>query len=162
MRSDGGPSGLPPRDRGQSVAINYTLSLIIVTVLISALFMSMSDFMGDERERVTRSELEVLGNRITADIATTDRLARATDGDARTEIRTDIPPDVAGVDYSVTITSATAGSGYYDVEVQLRAPAVDVNRNVSVRTSTEVSNSRLIGGSYRVVYGGSTIEVKND
>lgn len=161
MRRDRGPSGLPPRDRGQSVAINYTLSLIIVTVLISALFMSMSDYLESEREQVTRSELEVLGNRVTADIATVDRLARTTAGDDRAEIRTGIPQEVAGVSYSLRITSTPTGS-YYDVEVQLRAPEGDVTRNVSVRTETPVTTSTLAGGSYAVVYDGSTIEVDDD
>lgn len=154
---------MPPRDRGQSVSINYTLSLVIVTLLISGLFMAMSDFLDNEREHVTRSELEVLGNRIAADIATTDRLARTTRTDAQVEVRTNIPTEVAGSQFGVTITSSSpAGIDHYDVEIQLKAPVVGVSKNVSTRTSTEVVGSTLNGGRYEVVYDGSTLEVTDD
>lgn len=156
-------SGLPPRDRGQSISINYTMSLIVVTVLISGLFIATNDFLEDERENVTRSELEVLGNRIAADVATTDRLARSTDGDARVEVRTTIPRSVAGSEYEVTITSSSpADIEHYDVEIQLRAPGTRVTKNVTTRTAFAVEDSHLNGGPFEIVYDGSTIEVNDD
>lgn len=159
-----GGSGLPARssDRGQSISINFTLSLVIVTLLMSGLFMSVSGFLDTERERVTRSEFEVLGNRIAADISTVDRLAQTTDGDAEVRVTTKIPARVGGTDYEVTITSSQfASTGYYDVEVQFRAPEVGVSRNVSTRTDFAVVGSKLIGGRYTVVYDGTDIEVND-
>lgn len=157
-------SGLAPRrrDRGQSVSINYTLSLIIVTLLMSGLFIAMSDFLDDERERTTRSELTVLGNRIAADIATADRLARTSD-DGVVEVRTTIPRTVAGSEYDVDIASTQVGStGYWDVEITLQAPVVSVLRTVQVRTDIEVVDSDVDGGRYVVHFDGSTIEVTDD
>lgn len=164
--SDRPRSGLTPRDRGQSVSINYTLSLVIVTMLIAGLFVSMSGFLETERENVTRAELQVLGNRIAADIATVDRLARSTKGDARVVVRTTIPRSVAGSEYEVTITSSSNtlpsdGYTHYDVEIELEAPTVGVTKNVSTRTKFEVVDSDLYGGPFEVVYDGSTIEVKD-
>lgn len=160
--SDRSGPGLPPRDRGQSISINYTLSLIIVTVLIAGLFVAMSGYLETERENVTRAELEVLGNRIAADIATADRLARTTETDARVEVRTTIPRSVAGSEYEVTITSSDPGlNEQFNVEIELRAPTVGVSKNVSTRTEIEVDNSNLHGGPFEVVYDGTTIEVKD-
>lgn len=156
-------SALPPRTRGQSIAINYTMSLIIVTMLISGLFISMSAYLENERENVTHAELEVLGNRIAADISTTDRLAQTTEGDSRAEIHTSIPASVAGSQYEVTITSnSPPGIDYYNVEIQLRARGTGEAKNVSTRISNEVTGSNLNGGDYVVVYDGTTIEVTDD
>ena len=157
-------SGLAPRrrDRGQSVSITYTLSLIIVTVLISGLFISMSGFLDSERERVTRSELTVLGNRIAADISTADRLARTTD-DGEVEVRTTIPESVAGSEYDVEISSTQFGTtSFYDVTVTLQEPETQVTRTVRVRTDFEVVTSRLNGGPYVVHFDGTDIEVTDD
>jgi len=149
------------RDRGQSISINYTLSLVIVSVLMSGLFISMSGFLDTERTRVTRSEFEVLGNRVAADIATADRLAETTESNAGVEVETAIPPRVAGSWYTVTITSQPAGSGQFVVEIQLDAREVDVSKNVSTKTEFEVVNSRLTGGSYVVSFDGSTLGVSD-
>lgn len=157
-------SGIAPRrrDRGQSVSINYTLSLIIVTVLMSGLFIAMSDYLDDERERTTRSELTVLGNRVAADIATVDRLAQASN-DGTVEVRTTIPRTVAGSEYQVDIASTQVGStSFWDVEITLQAPVVSVVRTVRVRTDTEVVDSDLNGGRYVVQFDGSSMEVTDD
>lgn len=156
--------GLPPRlrDRGQSVAINYTFSLIIVALLMSGLFIAMSGFLETERENVTRAEFEVLGNRIAADISTADRLARTTTGDAQVQVRTKIPQMVAGSEYDVTITSSPAPGGGYDVAIELWASEVSVGKNVSTRTQLEVTSSSLDGGKYVISSDGTTIEVDDD
>lgn len=160
MRKDRSGLAHRRRDRGQSVSINYTLSLIIITVMMAGLFISMSSFLDDERERVTRSELSVLGNRITADIATADRLASATD-DSSVEVRTTIPPSVAGVDYEVDITSTQYRStSYWNVTVTLRGPSVGVEKTVKVRTAHEVVDSSLNGGPYIVRYRGNADEIE--
>jgi hypothetical protein len=148
------------RDRGQSVSVNYTLSLIIVTVLISALFISMSGFLDDERERVVSAELKVLGNRMAADIATADRLARTTSSPARVEVRTDIPTTVGGSDYRVDVSATEfQSSGTWNVTITLRAPDVQVSQTVNVRTETRLVDSEFGSGAYVVVYDGSTMEV---
>lgn len=152
--------GQSKRDRGQSVSINFTLSLIIVTLLMSGLFISMSGFLDSERERVTRSELDVLGNRIAADISTADRLAQSTSGDAAVSVTTTIPPRVAGSRYQVEITSSQfKSSDFYNVSVNLQAPVVSVNRTVKTRTRSEVVTSTIDGGEYTVAFDGSTLEV---
>jgi hypothetical protein len=153
-------AGLPPRDRGQSVTINYTLSLIIVTLLISGLFIAMSGYLETQRERVTRSEFDVLGNRLAADIATTDRLARAGD-DAQVEVRTAIPAAVAGIDYNVDVESTPfKSSNWHNVTITLRSPRLGVERTLRVRTANEVGDSSLSGGPYEVHYHDSSGELE--
>lgn len=158
-------SGLAPRrsDRGQSISINYTISLVIVTVMMSGLFLSMSGFLEDERERTTRSELTVLGNRIAADIATADRLALTVE-DGRVEVRTTIPRSVAGSEYEVDVTSSgfDGGTDSWNVTISLRASDTGVSQTVSVRTDHEVVDSDLNGGPYVVTSDGTVVEVDDD
>jgi hypothetical protein len=153
---------LPPRDRGQSISINYTLSLVIVSVMISGLFIAMSGYLDDERAQVTRSEFEVLGNRLAADISTADRVARTTGTGAEVRIRTSIPDSVAGSSYSILVTSSPTGSGFHDVEIQFKASQYGVSRNVSTRTKYEVVDGGVRNGPYEVVFTGSTLEVRDD
>lgn len=165
MRSRRDRSGLSPRrtDRGQSVSINYTVSLVIVTVLMSGLFISMSGFLETEQKRATRSELTVLGNRIAADIATVDRLARTSNGGS-VEVRTTIPRSVAGSEYEVDVSSSQfkGASAAWNVTITLRGSDVDVSRTVEARTTVEVADSDLNGGPYVVSYDGTTIEVDDE
>lgn len=151
-------------DRGQSVSINYTLSLMIVTLLMAGLFISMGGYLEDERTRATRSELDVLGNRIAADIAAADRLAETSSNDAGAEVRvvTRIPEAVAGTEYYASISSS-GGPDRWTVSIELVAPTVNVERTVTTTTRFEVVDSRLSGGRYRVVYDGAAgeIEVNN-
>lgn len=163
MRRD--RSGLAPRrrDRGQSISVNYTLSLIIVTVLISGLFIAMSGYLDAERERVTRSELSVIGNRLAADIATTDRLANVTTN-GKAEVRTDVPSTIAGADYNYDVGSWSPGSGvpFYIVELTFKAPDTQVQRTIRVKTAHEVVNDTDInGGRFVVTYtsASGTLEV---
>jgi type II secretory pathway pseudopilin PulG len=155
-------TALPPRDRGQSISINYTLSLVIVSLMMSGLFISMSGYLDSEREQVTRSEFEVLGNRLAADISTADRVARTTTGGGEVRIRTSIPESVAGSSYSIVVSSSSTGSGFYDVEIQFRAPQYGVSQNVTTRTKFEVVDGGVRNGPYEVVFTGSTLEVRDD
>lgn len=144
-------------DRGVSSVLGYALSLAIVTILITGIFAGMGGTVQNERERVIRSELTVLGNRIAADIGAADRLATAPDGSVTVRISTTLPTTVAGKAYSIQITDT--GSNTTSITLSTTDPAV--SETVNVRTDATVSGATLRGADIVIVADGSTVEVRN-
>lgn len=149
-------------ERAISVSVNYILSLVIVTMIISGLFIGMNGFVQTERKNTVRSEFDVLSNRLTADLAAADRLAQTTSGPtASVEVYTEIPQQVAGVGYEIEITATDAGD-YYDVTIRLTSNRFGIERVAEVRTANEVVDTTVSGGPYVITFDGSTLEVDND
>lgn len=151
------------------MTVNYTLALVITTLMVSGLFLGMNTLLENERREALRSEFAVLGNRITADLAAADRLAQTVSGpDQRVTVSTTIPDTVAGQKYTMTVVSDGVDADgdpaveYYDVTVYLDSKGLGVNRSISLRTVTPVAYSRLPGGDYEIVYDGTDMEVQND
>lgn len=138
-------------DRAISVQINYTLSLIIVTLLLSATLLSMNDVLQTERSQIVQSELEVIGNRVASDLGAADRLSlRAGDNPGQeVSITTSIPPDLAGAQYEIVVGS-TNRPDYYLVTITVRAATLGVSESMSLKTETPVANTSIQGGTYRV------------
>jgi hypothetical protein len=161
--------GLGRDDRAASISLNYTLSLVIMAMLLAGLFMGMNTFLENERRNAVTQESEVLANRMAADVAAVDRLAQTTAGpDPRVSIEVPVPSKVAGIDYVVTVTSTGVNKDgvdpkeYWDVNVSIAARSLEVNETVSLRTDNEVEFAEFGGGNYVVVYGGDSMEVVRD
>lgn len=148
-------------DRGLSVAVNYTLSLVIVAMLMSGLFMSMSSVLVSEREQTVQGEFDVLGNRVAADISAADQLASTTGGSGSVEIHTTIPSQVAGTDYLVQIASVAVGD-YYLVVIEFESRQVAVTREITVKTQHEVATASFSGEDYVIEFVGGKLEVRSD
>lgn len=157
-------------DRATSVTVNYTLSLVIVTVLMAGLLVGASNHLDAQREQTVRSEFDVIGNRLAADIGAADALAQRTTGtpDDEMVLRTSLPAETAGAGYEITV-NATDFGGYHLVEVQFVSLETSVNREVTLKSRTPVVNSTLSGGSYEIAYVDDdgdgvpdSLEVEND
>ena len=145
-------------DRAVSTVLGYVLTLGIVTLLIGGLFFAAGDFVEDQHERVVRSEFEVMGNRLAADLAAVDRLALATGPGGEARLRTDLPEFAAGRSYELSLEpSGTAN--VTRITVTMIDPEVEVE--VLVRTATPVASGTVSGGDVVVVYDGSTLEVRD-
>lgn len=139
-------------ERAVSTALNYVLVLSITTVLISGLFIATGDFVADQRERAIESELDVLGNRIAADMAATDRLAQAASGDPIVRLRTQLPERVAETSYRVEIRNGVSDTGPYDIQIVLSTTDPDVTVTARVKTRTDVAETTLSGGGFVIEY----------
>ena len=73
-------------DRAVSATLGYVLVIGITTILISGLFLAAGGFVENQHERAIRAELEVVGNRLAADIAAVDRLALAAGSSGETQL----------------------------------------------------------------------------
>ncbi|MFK5602911.1 DUF7266 family protein [Haloferax volcanii] len=135
-------------DRGVSTALGYVLTLTITVVLISGLMVAAGGFVSDERERVTETELDVVGNRLAAGIESVDRIGAAP-GESRVEARVRLPPRVAGTTYTIEVLPASN-------ELVLTSTDPEVTVRVSVETETSLAASRVDGGDVTITYDPSS------
>jgi hypothetical protein len=139
--------GVRRDDRAVSTALGYVLSLGIASLLISGLMIAAGGFVETEREQVVRSELEVVGQTLVADLEGADRLASTIDGTV--SVRSSLPRRVGSATYSITLTDEGGGV----TTVTLAAPTVDVSVDIRLVTNTPVVEATLEGGELVVVYG---------
>lgn len=146
-------------DRAVSAVVGYVMVLGIVTLLISGLFIATGNFVENQHERAVRSEFEVVGNRVAADIAAIDRLALAAGSGGEAELLTDLPPRAAGKSYDISVSAVPSESNVYFVN--LTAQDLDVEVEVRVKSKTPLVDTTVPGGDVRVVYNGSHVEVQD-
>ncbi|MDZ7851031.1 MAG: hypothetical protein U5K70_09685 [Halodesulfurarchaeum sp.] len=141
-------------DRGVSTVVGYVLNLGLATILITGLLISGASLVADQRERTVRSELDVLGNRLAADLETADRLHRL--GDGEVTLRTALPSRVAGNEYRIDILTT-------DGAVTLRLEIADssISRTVPVRNTSRVTAGTVDGGDLVIDGSAGWLEVSN-
>lgn len=131
--------------RGVSTALGYVLNLGVATLLVTMLLLSAGTLVEDQRDRAAETELDVVGERLAADLAAADRLARTNDPTA-VRVEADVPVRVAGSYYTVSVNESMNG------EIVLEADQPDVEVAVPFDTRTEVQASTVNGGDLAVVY----------
>ncbi|PSP80097.1 hypothetical protein BRC81_02585 [Halobacteriales archaeon QS_1_68_20] len=142
-------------ERAVSVPINYTLSIVIVTVLLTGLILATSDQLRAQQERTVESEFYVLGNRMAADVSAADRLAQTTEGttDDVVRVRTEIPDRVADMNYEVEISSSVLVPGEaYEVTIKFISGRMGITEEAHLKTGTPVESSTLSAGEYVIEY----------
>lgn len=159
MTEDGRRAGTTD-DRALSTLVNYVITLGIVALLGSGLFVTTADVVEDERERAIRSEFDVTGNRLASGIATVDRLATAPEGTTteNASLTVDLPGTVAGSSYLVTVGNRTSDGRH---RITLTSTHREVTRRAWVKTATPVEPTTVDGGPVTVVYDADagTLEV---
>lgn len=146
-------------DRGVSTVLGYVLTLGIITVLVSGLFLAAGSFVEDQHERVVQSEFEVVGNRVAADIAAMDRLALAAGSDGEAELRVELPSRAAGNTYQLAIEPVTGTTTVY--HLNLTATDLDASAEIRVTSKTPLVSDTVVGGDVLVAYNGTHLEVRN-
>jgi len=147
-------------ERGVSPVVGYVLTLGISTLLVSGLLIAAGGFVDDQRERTSRSELRIIGQQVSADIAAADRLNR-TDGAAQVRITQSIPERVVGSQYTVAVRAD--GNGPTDPYLELTTARPEVTVAVGVTNQTNVVESSVSGGEIEVAYNSTAggLEVSN-
>ncbi|KAB1191153.1 MULTISPECIES: hypothetical protein [Haloferax] len=144
-------------DRAVSSTVNYIQVLGIATLLISGLVFVAADVVTDQHDRATTEGLTIVGTQLAAELEATDVLVRSAGTDGYVERTVDLPT-VSGGSYSVAIsgtgpvynlTLTTTESGH-----SVTIPFVS---NTTVDAPTPVEGETL-----RLVYNGSSMEVRDD
>ena len=134
-------------ERGVSPVLGYVLTLGISTLLVSGLLIAASGFVDTQRERTTESELQVIGQQVSADIAAADRLHR-TDGATDVVIKRELPDTVVGSQYTMFVRSDDDGPT--NVYLRLRTVRPEVTAEVGVTNKTNVAESAAGGGEIEI------------
>ena len=145
-------------ERAVSPVFGYVLTLGISTLLVSGLLIAATGFVDTQRELTTESELQVVGQQVSADIAAADRLHR-TDGATDVVIKRDLPESVVGSQYTVFVRSDNEGPT--DTYLRLRTVRPEVIVKVGIASETDVADSAVGGGKIVISYDGSALEVTN-
>ncbi|WP_232701541.1 DUF7266 family protein [Halobacterium wangiae] len=131
--------------RGVSTALGYVLNLGVAAILVTTLMLSAGTLVDDQRRAAVETELEVVGERVAADLSATDRLARASDGGSVRYV-VDVPERVAGTTYDVRVNE----SGNDHVVLVSERPSVRVS--VPYDSETHVPAATYSDGRFAFVY----------
>jgi hypothetical protein len=140
--------------RGVSTALGYVLNLGVAAILVTTLMLSAGTLVDDQRRVAVETELEVVGERVAADLASADRLARASDGGSVRYV-VDVPTRVAGTTFEVQVNE----SGNDRVVLVADRPRVRVS--VPYDSETSIPGANTSSGRFAFVYdaGTDTLEV---
>lgn len=141
-------------DRAVSTVLGYSITLGIATLLVAGLLVATGGYVQDQRERVVRTELSVVGNQLAGDLTIADTLSRR--GADTLALHRRLPHTAAGTSYVVAVNPPACTSCIY-----LYAPDVDVSVQVDLTTETPIASSNVTGGAVVVRYdpGTDTLEV---
>ena len=130
-------------DRAVSVTVNYVMTITIATLLLSGLAVSAGGLIESQSERAIESELDVLGQRLAADIESADRLATVAGGaNAEVRIETRLPTRVAGAGYDITVVES---------ELVLRSTDPAISVTVPLRVTNDLVEGRTVQGGNVVI-----------
>lgn len=146
-------------DRAVSRVLGYVLVLSISTVLVAGLLMSGNSFVTDQRSNVVDSELDVIGQRLAADLSTADRLVRAGDGAATVSIDSNVPARVAGERYNVEVVTSDGTAS-----LEISTAGLDRSVTTPVVNTTAIAPGTVSGGDVVIRYDRDTdrLEVLDD
>jgi hypothetical protein len=140
--------------RGVSTTLGYVLNLGVAAILVTTLMLSAGTLVDEQRERAVETELEVVGERVAADVSAADRLARAGDGGSVRYV-VEIPDRVVGTTYEVQLNQ----SGNDTIVLVSDRPRVRVS--VPYDSETPVTAANHSGGQFAIVYESGTLEVEH-
>ncbi|PSP97779.1 hypothetical protein BRC89_10230 [Halobacteriales archaeon QS_4_70_19] len=139
------------KDRAVSTTIGYALTLGVASLLITGLLIAGGGFLQDQREGTTRTELAVIGEQVSADLSSADRLNYS--GVDSIRIQRNLPQRVTGSAYTIELNTATQS------HLVLRSAEPEVVVRVDVATRTDLRAGSIGGGSIQVTYDPTTDEL---
>ena len=139
-------------DRAVSTTIGYALTLGVASLLITGLLIAGGGFLQNQREVTTETELEVIGEQVSADIASADRLS-ASDAD-EVNITRSLPDSVTGSQYTISVRT----SPQTHLELRSADPEVTVRVDVAVH-ETSLAATDIDGGNIQVSYNQTSDEL---
>lgn len=128
-------AGLRSDDRGVSPVFGYVLTLAVSTLLVGGLLVSAGGFIDDQRRSTAESELRVIGQQISADIAAADRLNRTAGAENITVGRT-IPRTVVGSQYTIRVIHGGGPTDPY-LELSTNRPEVTVEVGIASKSAVQ-------------------------
>lgn len=149
----------PSGGRAVSTTLGYTLTLAISTLLVAGLIVTGGNFVSTQREIVIENELEVIGEQVAGQLEQADRLVTASaGGTSQLRLVRQFPDMAAGETYDISLESGGAGS---TEQLVLETNNPDIRVTVDVALNSAWNPTTASGGSVRVRWTGSALEVDN-
>lgn len=145
-------------DRAVSPVLAYVLTLGISALLVAGLIIAAGAYVDTQREATTESELQVLGQQVSADFAAADRLAR-TEGATAVSVSRDLPNRVVGSSYRIEVRSD--GAGPTDPYLELSSTETDVQVTVGLTSQTPIEDATVNGGKVVVESENGELVIRN-
>ena len=143
-------------NRGVSVTVNFALTLVVATMLLSTLMFAAGSLVDTQQDRTVRTELRVIGERLAASLMTADRLVET--GADKVVIRTEAPNSVGSVGYEVEMNVSSDKS-----EIIMEPSGTLSTVTVQFVNKTNVEPTVVQGGDTKVVLADSgSLEVRSD
>lgn len=140
-------------DRAVSTTVGYVTSLGVMAILITGLLVAGGDFVGDQRETTVRTEMQIVGQQVAADLAAADRLAD--EGSATTlDLSRSYPDRMTGATYTIRVEDIAPGDpndSRQRLVVESDDPEVVVEVTFDTQTPVVVDGGGTIrGGDVRI------------
>lgn len=144
-----------------STAVGYVLSLAITALLISGLLIAGGNYLDNERDRVARDQLDVLGEQVAGGVENTDRMAGGAAGSPVAFVRVTLPSRIAGSQYRITVDNTTGAMApdrpyAYELVLEATSPDITAERRLTVRTHHPMIEGTVAGGDVVVGYHDET------
>ena len=149
------------RSRGVSTTLSYVLTLGITTLLLTGLVTATAGYVEDQRERIVRTELGIIGQQVAATVENADHVG-ASGGEV--ELTRQLPRQIARTGYQVAVNES--GSDEVVVSASVRDGEVRVVVPVNTEPDHTVVSTTVQGGPVRVTFtpnggAGDEIEVQS-
>lgn len=146
--------------RAVSTVVGYVLILGIVTILVSGLLIGVGGFVENQQRTTIRNELEVVGEQVASDIASSGRLVRSGstypgEEPSTVEVDRDLPTTVAGKSYVITLRPSPPNA-----EIELETENPDVTVTITMYIQTDITLTTVSGGSISIVYDTTADEIE--
>lgn len=131
-------------NRGVSTVLGYSLNLVVATLVVTGVLVAAGSLVDSQRDQAARAEMNVVGERFTADLENADRLSRRTTG-GQVTVESTLPDRIAGSTYEIRLQ---AESGNVSAIITLDASSERVG--VPVNNETAIEESRHPGGTLAI------------
>lgn len=154
---------LPTDDRAVSIAITHVMTIGITALLITGLLMGAGNLLDAERERGAEASLTTIGERLSGELSSVDRLAADSADDVT--MRVDHPREVSGSTYRVELRgdpAACDGPLHAASEACLVLTATDENveEMIPVNVEAGIDDSQALGGPITVTHDGGNVSIE--
>jgi hypothetical protein len=142
-RRDGGERRLREDDRGVSTTLGYVLNLGVAAILVTTLLLAAGTMVDEQRDRAADTELRVVGERVAADLAAADRLARASNG-GTVAYQIETPRTLAGTTYDVRVNESGTDTLVLVGDRSGVTVSVEYHAEIPVNATTESSGDLVV------------------
>jgi hypothetical protein len=157
-QSGGGGRGEEAVSRGIAEGIGFVFALGVLTLFVAGSMVAGATLLNDTAEDARQEQIQFEAERVAWAFEDVDRSVRASGSDNEISEVVDLPDEIAGETYNLSISPTPTG-GFVNMSIR----GSDVSASIEFYTDTLVKDRSVSGGDVRVLrrQGGSRITIEN-